>query len=89
MSTQAADTGVVTLANLRKSLGEVIGRVAFGNERTTISKNGKTVAAIVPIEDLERLEQLELDEDSKALDAALAEDDGQRIDFDDYLASIA
>ena len=85
MTTHAVEGPIVSVANLRKELGEIIGRVSYKNERTMISKNGKNVAALVPLEDLERLERLELEEDNRALLAAMAEDDGTRIPFSQYL----
>lgn len=85
MSTHTIEGSVVSVANLRKELGGIIGRVSYTNERTMITKNGKNVAALVPLEDLERLERLELEEDNKALIAAMAEDDGTRIPFSQYL----
>lgn len=85
MSVSTLETGIISLANLRKNLGEVISRAGFGHERTTISKNGKTIAAIVPLEDLELLERLELDADRKAFQEAIDEDDGTRIPFRDYV----
>lgn len=50
-------TNSVSLVELRESLGEVINRVHFANERTAVSKHGKTVAVIVPVEDVELLER--------------------------------
>lgn len=82
----AASPNAVPLVTLRNSLGEVINRVTYTHERATISKNGKTVAAIVPIEDLELLEQLELQADSAALEEARAEDTGERISLESFRA---
>lgn len=76
----------IPLVSLRKSLGDVISRVGFGHERTTISKNGKDIAAIIPIEDLELLNQLETQADLVALREARAEDDGTRISLADFKA---
>ncbi len=48
-------------------------RVAFRRERIVLHRHGKDVAAIVPIEDLEILEQLENRMDLDAARAALNE----------------
>lgn len=77
---------IVSLVNLRKSLGDVINRAGFGHERTYVSKNGKTIAAIVPIEDVELLDALEDRADLEALREARREDDGTRISWKDFLA---
>lgn len=49
---------------------------------------GNKVAVILPIKKYERmLEDLEMKEDVALYDKAKAEDDGDRIDFDDYVKS--
>jgi len=80
-------THSVSLVDLRKTLGDVINQVSFTHERTTVSKHGKTVAAIVPMEDLELLEYLEDRADLEALRTAREEDDGTRISLEDFLSS--
>jgi prevent-host-death family protein len=39
----------------RVGLTQLMGRVAFGNERIILTRNGKQAAALVPMKDLERL----------------------------------
>lgn len=84
MTAKASST--VSLVSLRNSLGEVVSRANFAHERTLVSKNGKTVAAVVPIEDLERLEAFEDRADLEALREARCEDDGARISWEDFKA---
>lgn len=43
----------------RRNFADSLNRVAFGGERIVLTRRGKTVAAIVPIDDLHILEQLE------------------------------
>lgn len=76
----------ISLVNLRKSLGNIIDRASIARERTTVSKNGKAVAAVIPVEDLELLESLEARADLEALRNARREDDGTRISMEDFLA---
>lgn len=76
----------VSLVSLRNSLGEIINEVAYGNQRRIISKNGKQIAALVSIHELELLDKLEEEADAAALEEARAEDDGQRISLDEFLA---
>ena len=43
----------------RGQLSDVISRAAFAKERIILTRHGKPVAAVVPIEDYELLEQIE------------------------------
>lgn len=76
----------VSLVELHKSLGEVVDNAAFAYDRTTISRQRKPVAAIVPIADLELLERLGDEADLAALREAEANDDGRRMSLADYMA---
>ena len=49
----------VTTADARKQLSELVNRAAFGKERVRLTRRGKTLAVIVPVEDAEMLEALE------------------------------
>jgi prevent-host-death family protein len=48
----------VTSEQVRDSLGEIIDRVRYLRERVQVTRRGKPVAALVPLEDLEFLEQV-------------------------------
>lgn len=43
----------------RNQFSEIINRAAYGKERVILSRRGKKVAAMVPIEDVEALDALE------------------------------
>ncbi len=43
----------------RSELTEIVNHVAFGHDRYILTRNGKELAAIVPIRDLKALEELE------------------------------
>ena len=49
----------VTAKQLKDHPTDVLGRVQYGNERVAVTRYGKEVAAVVPIEDARRLERLE------------------------------
>ena len=49
----------VTVSQLRADMATAVNRVAFGKERIIVQRQGKQLAALVPIEDLEALEALE------------------------------
>ncbi len=57
----------------REIFAEILNRVAYRGERVRVSRHGRNVAAMVPIEDLELLERLEDEEDVRAAEAALAD----------------
>lgn len=57
----------------RESFSTTVNRVAFGGERVVLTRHGRRVAAVVPIEDLELLEQLEDARDLDDVRAALAD----------------
>ncbi len=48
----------VTSEEVRDSLGELINRVKYRHERMRVTRRGKPVAALIPLEDLEFLEQV-------------------------------
>ena len=49
----------ISTKEARGQLSTVVSRAAFAKERIILTRHGKPVAAVVPIEDLEFLEQLE------------------------------
>lgn len=61
----------VSTAEARNEFSELVNRVSYGKERRILTRRGKPMAAVVPLEDLEVLEELErrvdLDEARKAL----------------------
>ena len=58
----------VTSEDVRDNLGELINRVKYRRERMKVTRRGKPVAALIPVEDLELLEQiLEAIEDERDL----------------------
>jgi len=57
----------------RDGLSDTLNRVSYGKERIVIRRHGKEIAALVPIEDLAFLEELEDRLDLEEARAALAE----------------
>ena len=51
--------GQVNTVNARAQFSEIINRAAFGKERVTLTRRGKEIVAVVPIEDVKFLEALE------------------------------
>lgn len=63
----------LSAAEARNEFSEILNRASFGKERIVLTRRGKDLAAIVPIEDLELLERLEDRIDLEDARAALAE----------------
>jgi len=63
----------ISTVKAREQLSTVINRAAFGKERVVLTRRGKEVAAVVPIEDVKLLEELEDRIDLEEARIALAE----------------
>lgn len=59
-----------TTVEARNQFSEIINRAAFGQERIRLTRRGKVICAVVPIEDVELLEWIEDVVDNKAIDEA-------------------
>lgn len=57
-NTSNRDTETVTSEDVRLNLGELINRVLYRNERVRVTRRGKPVMALVPLEDLEFMEKV-------------------------------
>jgi prevent-host-death family protein len=65
--------GQVNTVDARAQFSEIINRAAFGKERATLTRRGKEIAAVVPIEDMKLLEALEEKIDLEEARESLAE----------------
>jgi prevent-host-death family protein len=65
--------GEITTVDARGRLSELLNRAAYGHERVVLTRRGKPVAALVPVEDLELIRAAEDAEDLAAARAAIAE----------------
>lgn len=63
----------VSVADARSDLAELLNRVAYGKERLVITRHGRELAAIVPIEDLQLANRLRRFVARKDVARALAE----------------
>jgi prevent-host-death family protein len=61
------------LGEVRANFTEALNRVAYGGERIVVGRRGKDVAALVPLEDLALLNELEDRMDLEAAREALKE----------------
>jgi prevent-host-death family protein len=65
------------ISEAREHFATIINQVAFGGERVRLTRHGKAVAAVVPIEDVEFLEDLEDEIDVELAREALADPENQ------------
>jgi len=71
----------ITAKEARRTFTDLLARAAYGKERVTVTRNGKPVAVLVPLEDAEALEAMEDRRDADDVEKALAEmkRDGERL----------
>jgi prevent-host-death family protein len=74
-------TTTVSTSKARDDFAEMINQVAYRGERVVLDRHGKPIAAIIPIDDLAFLEELENRMDVEAAKRALAESD-ERIPYE-------
>jgi prevent-host-death family protein len=72
----------ISTSQIRDNLADALNRVAYGGERIVLQRRGKGIAALVPMEDLAALEELEDAGDIKAARKALKEK--SRISLSEY-----
>jgi prevent-host-death family protein len=63
----------LSVAEAREQFSDAINRAAYGKERIYITRRGKRVIAIVPIEDVEAIQVIEDAIDREEVEKALAE----------------
>ncbi len=66
----------LNVSKAREEFPDVLNRAAYGKERTIVSRRGKELAAVIPIEDLRLLERL-------------AQEEMDRVDLEDARAALA
>ena len=71
------------VSEARESFSTTVNRVAYGGERVVLTRHGRRVAAVVPVEDLDLLESLEDARDLDEVRAALADANQERIGWDE------
>ena len=50
----------ISVAEAKKNFSELLGKVAYGKERITITKKGRPMACLVPAEQSNRVEPVQL-----------------------------
>lgn len=72
----------VSAREAREEFSDLLNRASYARERVVITRNGRPVAALISMEDLELLRVLEDASDQAALREARAEDDGERVPWE-------
>ena len=65
----------ITTAEARKDLADVLNRAAYGKERFVVTRHGRELVAIVPLEDVTLLDRLRALLSKKDFERALGEMD--------------
>jgi prevent-host-death family protein len=63
----------ITTAEARKHMAELLNRAAYGGERFVVTRHGKDLVAIVPLEEVTLLDRLRTLLSRKDFEAALEE----------------
>lgn len=63
----------VSTAEARGNLAEVVNRTAYGGERFVVTRHGKALVAIVPVEDATLLDRLRTFVEARDFEGALRE----------------
>ena len=66
-------TTTISTASARKNFAEIVNQVAYGMEPVILTRRGKEIVALVSIEELELLKQIENHLDIEDAKKALAE----------------
>ncbi|MCG8335783.1 MAG: type II toxin-antitoxin system Phd/YefM family antitoxin [Proteobacteria bacterium] len=72
----------VTTAEARKNLADIVNSVAYGKDIVVLTRRGKELVALISIEDLKLLKQLEDEQDIKDAWKAKKEP-GETVKFSD------
>jgi prevent-host-death family protein len=63
----------LSAGKVRQDFAETVNRVAYGGERVVLHRRGRNLAALIPLEDLALLEELEDRQDAEEARKALAD----------------
>lgn len=76
-------TQIIAMREARQNLSELVNRVAYGNERISLTRKNKPVAVLVSLDDAKILEALENKADLKDLEAMTKEEVGETVSWEE------
>jgi prevent-host-death family protein len=76
------DVKTINSANARKSFSDLLNESGFGGRRIVVTRKGKAVAAMVPLEDLEAIQALEDQMDTEEASQILSDSKSEFIPWD-------
>ncbi len=78
----------ISISKVRSAFADTLNRVSYGKERVILRRRNKDIAALVPIEDLQLIEEIEdridIEDARKALEEY--ERTGEAISIEEYRA---
>src|SRR5260370_37312437 len=72
-SRKKSSSAAITTVAARQHFSDLINRVAYGKDRILLTRRNRPLVAVVPIEDIALLEEIEDRDDFRAARAALRE----------------
>jgi prevent-host-death family protein len=76
------DVKEINSAKARRSFAHLLNETGFGGHRIVVTRKGKAVAAIVPLEDLEAIQALEDERDVKEAKRILSDPESEFIPWE-------
>ena len=77
---------IISVSEMKDSLSKILNRVAYGQERVIVASRGTPKAAVISVQDLELLEELE---DTMRAHEALAEyEQGETVSLEELIAEL-
>ena len=83
------DVKTINSANARKTFSDLLNESGFGGRRIVVTRKGKAVAAMVPIEDLEAIQALEDQMDVKEAKRILSDSKSEYIPWEQAKKELA
>lgn len=76
------DIKTINSAKARRSFSDLLNETGFGGHRTVITRKGKAVAAMVPLDDLEAIQALEDQKDVTETQRILSDKESEFIPWE-------
>jgi prevent-host-death family protein len=76
------DVKEINSAKARRSFAHLLNETSFGGHRIVVTRKGKAVAAMVPLEDLEAIQAMEDEKDIREAECVLADPESEFITWE-------